>query len=247
MRENETAAAGAIRRAAAAGERGVSDGPVVVLERAGKRFRRGDETVVALADATLSVAAGEMVALVGPSGCGKSTTLNLAGGVDRPDSGRVTVCGVDLGGAAERELVILRRRAIGVVFQAFHLMPHLTVAENVALPLALAGARDDARVDALLARVGLAHRRGHFPGELSGGEQQRTAVARALVHRPRLLLADEPTGNLDSASGAEVLRLLAELRRDEGAALLLATHDERIAAQADRVVRMADGRIVEVR
>jgi putative ABC transport system ATP-binding protein len=188
-----------------------------------------------------------MVALVGPSGCGKSTTLNLAAGVDRPDSGRVTVCGVELGAAAERELVMLRRRSIGVVFQAFHLMPHLTVAENVALPLALAGARDDTRVETLLARVGLSHRRGHFPGELSGGEQQRTAVARALVHRPRLLLADEPTGNLDSASGAEVLRLLAELRRDEGAALLLATHDDRIAAQADRVVRMADGRILEVR
>jgi putative ABC transport system ATP-binding protein len=221
--------------------------PVVVLERAGKHFRRGDETVVALADATLAVAPGEMVALVGPSGCGKSTTLNLAAGVDRPDSGRVTVCGVELGAAAERELVMLRRRSIGVVFQAFHLMPHLTVAENVALPLALAGARDDTRVETLLARVGLSHRRGHFPGELSGGEQQRTAVARALVHRPRLLLADEPTGNLDSASGAEVLRLLAELRRDEGAALLLATHDDRIAAQADRVVRMADGRILEVR
>ena len=221
--------------------------PVVVLEGAGMSYRRGDEVVVALADATLSVAPGEMVALVGPSGCGKSTTLNLAAGVDRPDAGRVAVCGVDLGAAAERELVALRRHAIGVVFQAFHLMPHLTAAENVALPLALAGARDDARVAELLGRVGLAHRGSHFPGELSGGEQQRTAVARALVHRPRLLLADEPTGNLDSASGAEVLRLLDELRRREGAALLLATHDERIAALADRVARMADGRIVEVR
>jgi len=220
--------------------------PVVALSRAGKSYRRGDETVVALADATLAVAAGEMVALVGPSGCGKSTTLNLAAGVDRPDSGTVTVCGVDLGAASERALVELRRRAIGVVFQAFHLMPHLSVAENVALPLALAGARDDARVAALLERVGLTHRRGHYPGELSGGEQQRTAVARALVHRPRLLLADEPTGNLDSASGAEVMRLLDELRRGEGAALLLATHDERLAAAADRVARMADGRILEV-
>jgi ABC-type lipoprotein export system ATPase subunit len=224
----------------------VSDAPVVVLEGAGKSYRRGDETVVALADATLSVAAGEMVALVGPSGCGKSTTLNLAAGVDRPDTGRVVVCGTDLGMAGERELVALRRHTIGVVFQSFHLMPHLTVAENVALPLALAGARDDARVAELLARVGLTHRRGHYPGELSGGEQQRTAIARALVHRPRLLLADEPTGNLDSASGAEVLRLLDELRRRERAALLLATHDDRIAAVADRIVRMADGRIVEV-
>ena len=235
------------RARGAAGEDRGSDAPVVVLERAGKRYRRGDETVVALADATLSVAAGEMVALVGPSGCGKSTTLNLAAGVDRPDSGRVVVCGVDLGAAAERVLVMLRRRSIGVVFQAFHLMPHLSVAENVTLPLALAGTRDDGRVAELLERVGLTRRRGHFPGELSGGEQQRTAIARALVHRPRLLLADEPTGNLDSASGAEVLRLLDELRRLEGAALLLATHDDRLAAAADRVVRMADGRIVEVR
>jgi len=219
---------------------------VVVLAGAGKSYRRGDETVVALADATLAVAAGEMVALVGPSGCGKSTTLNLAGGVDRPDTGHVVVCGVDLGAAGERELVALRRHTIGVVFQAFHLMPHLTVAENVALPLALAGGNDDERVASLLARVGLSHRRGHYPGELSGGEQQRTAIARALVHHPRLLLADEPTGNLDSASGAEVMRLLDELRRHEGAALLLATHDDRLAAVADRVVRMADGRIVEV-
>jgi len=217
-----------------------------VLAGAGKSYRRGDETVVALADATLAVAAGEMVALVGPSGCGKSTTLNLAGGVDRPDTGHVVVCGVDLGAAGERELVALRRHTIGVVFQAFHLMPHLTVAENVALPLALAGGNDDERVASLLARVGLSHRRGHYPGELSGGEQQRTAIARALVHHPRLLLADEPTGNLDSASGAEVMRLLDELRRHEGAALLLATHDDRLAAVADRVVRMADGRIVEV-
>jgi putative ABC transport system ATP-binding protein len=220
--------------------------PVVTLERAGKRYRRGDETVVALADASFAVAAGEMVALVGPSGCGKSTTLNLAAGVDRPDGGRVVVCGVDVGAAGEAELVRLRRNVIGVVFQAFHLMPHLSVAENVALPLALAGRRDDARVAALLARVGLSHRRSHYPGELSGGEQQRTALARALVHRPRLLLADEPTGNLDSASGAEVLRLLDELRREEAAALLLATHDERLAAFADRVIRMDDGRIVEV-
>jgi putative ABC transport system ATP-binding protein len=225
----------------------VSNGdPIVTLERAGKSYRRGDEVVVALAEASFAVAAGEMTALVGPSGCGKSTTLNLAAGVDRPDTGRVFVCGVDLGAAGEDELVRLRRSAIGVVFQAFHLMPHLTVEENVELPLALAGRRDGARVAALLARVDLSRRRSHYPAELSGGEQQRTAIARALVHRPRLLLADEPTGNLDSASGAAVLRLLDELRREEGAALLLATHDERLAAVADRVIRMEDGRIVEV-
>jgi putative ABC transport system ATP-binding protein len=219
-------------------------GPVVRLERVSRRYRRGDEVVAALEGVSLELEAGEMVALVGPSGCGKSTTLNLVSGVDRADSGRVEVCGVELGSARERQLVELRRRRIGVVFQAFHLMPHLTVAENVALPLALDHRRDPARVRELLERVGLEHRASHFPSELSGGEQQRTAVARALVHRPAVVVADEPTGNLDSASGSGVLALLTELRREQGAALLLATHDERLAAAADRVVAMRDGRLV---
>jgi putative ABC transport system ATP-binding protein len=221
----------------------MSETPILRLERASKRYLRGTERVEALRDVSFEVAAGRMVALVGPSGCGKSTTLNLAGGVDRPDGGRVTVCGVDIGAAGESELALLRRRRIGVVFQAFHLMPQLTAEENVALPLALDGERDRSRVLELLRRVGLEHRRNHYPGELSGGEQQRTAVARALVHRPALVLADEPTGNLDSASGEAVLVLLEELRREEGAALLLATHDERIAARGDRVIRMRDGAI----
>jgi putative ABC transport system ATP-binding protein len=186
-----------------------------------------------------------MVALVGPSGCGKTTALNLVAAVDRPDSGTVGVAGVDVGNATEGELVALRRRAIGMVFQAFHLVPHLTVEENVALPLALDGRRDPERVSELLARVGLEHRRRHYPSELSGGEQQRTAVARALVHRPQVVVADEPTGNLDSRTGAAVVELLAELRREQGAALLLATHDQRVAAAADRVLELADGRMVE--
>ncbi len=211
-----------------------------------KRYRRGDEVVTALCDVSFAVAESEMVALVGPSGCGKSTTLNLIAGVDRPDEGRVLVRGTDLAAASEGVLVRARRHDIGVVFQAFHLMPHLTVAENVALPLALAGRRDGARVAELLERVGLAHRAGHFPGELSGGEQQRTAVARALVHRPAIVLADEPTGSLDSASGAAVLQLMDELRRSEGSALLLATHDESLATLADRVIRLRDGAIEAV-
>ncbi len=218
--------------------------PAAVLDGVGKRYRAGHATVVALSQVSLRLLPGEMVALVGPSGCGKSTTLNLLSGVDTPDEGEVVVCGVDLRRASEEELTLLRRRQIGIVFQAFHLVPQLTVEENVALPLALDGRRDGARVHDLLQRVGLAHRRRHFPAELSGGEQQRAAVARALVHRPRLVLADEPTGNLDSASGAVVLQLLDELRRREGAALLLATHDQRLAAAADRVLAMHDGRIV---
>ncbi len=215
----------------------------IVLEGVSKSYRRGDELVAALVDVSFTVAAGELVALVGPSGCGKSTTLNLVSGVDRADAGRVAVCGLDLGAASEAELVTLRRRTVGIVFQAFHLVPHLSVEENVALPLALDRRRDPARVAELLERVGLLHRRRHFPGELSGGEQQRTAVARALVHRPRVLLADEPTGNLDSASGADVLRQLDELRRAERTALLLVTHDENVATLADRVVRLHDGRV----
>jgi putative ABC transport system ATP-binding protein len=183
------------------------------------------------------------VALVGPSGCGKSTLLNLLSGVDRADEGEVRVAGLDLRQAGDGQLVDLRRRVVGIVFQSFHLVPHLTVEENVGLPLALAGRSDPARVRALLDAVGLGKRASHYPGELSGGEQQRTAVARAVVHKPAIVLADEPTGNLDSAAGAAVLALLDQLRRESGSALLLVTHDAALAARADRVVRLKDGRV----
>jgi putative ABC transport system ATP-binding protein len=217
---------------------------VVELVGVSRSFRRGDEVVHALADLTLALAPAEMVALVGPSGCGKTTALNLVAAVDRADVGTVRVAGVDIAAADEAALTALRRRAIGMVFQAFHLVPHLTVEENIALPLALDGRRDPARVTELIERVGLGRRRRHYPSELSGGEQQRTAVARALVHRPQVVVADEPTGNLDSRTGAAVVALLAELRREQGATLLLATHDARVAAAADRVVELADGRVV---
>ncbi len=219
---------------------------VVELVNVSKSYRRCDELVHALRDVSFPLAGGEMVALVGPSGCGKSTTLNLVAGVDRPDAGAVIVAGADLATAGEAVLVQARRHSTGIVFQSFYLMPHLTVEENIALPLALDGGRDSARVLDLIRRVGLTHRKDHFPAQLSGGEQQRTAVARALVHRPAVVLADEPTGALDSASGAAVLRLMDELRREEGSALLLATHDETIAAAADRVIRMRDGAIEAV-
>lgn len=237
------------------GSRTVQDGRVsdrsrasgIVLEVRGatRRYRRGEASVLALDDVSLEVAAGELVALVGPSGCGKSTLLHLVSGVDRPDAGSVRLLGVELATAGERELTRLRRYSVGVVFQAFHLMPNLTARENVALPLALAGRADPDRVSALLERVGLAARAEHYPAELSGGEEQRVAVARALAHRPALVVADEPTGNLDSHNGAEVLALLDELRREEGAALLLATHDAQVSSRADRVLRMLDGRLLD--
>jgi len=223
---------------------GARPAAVVELEGVQRRYARGGLSVAALCDVSLRVARGEFVAVTGPSGCGKSTLLNLIAGVDRADAGRVRVAGVELTTAGEAELTHLRRRAIGVVFQAFHLVPNLTAEENVALPLALDGRSDAARVRELLARVGLADRARHHPGELSGGEQQRVAVARALVHRPAILVADEPTGNLDSASGETVLGLLDELRREQGATLVLATHDRAVAARAGRVIALHDGRIV---
>jgi putative ABC transport system ATP-binding protein len=218
---------------------------IAELDRVSRIYHRGDESVVALDGVSFQLAAGEMLALVGPSGCGKSTTLNLVAAVDRPDEGTVKVCGVDLRQAAERELVGLRRRRIGLVFQAFHLVPHLTVEENVALQLVLDGRRNPDRVDRLIRRVGLGHRRSHYPSELSGGEQQRTAIARALVHRPRVVVADEPTGNLDSVTGGSVLELLHEMQLEEGAALLLATHDANIANAADRLIHLKDGRVID--
>lgn len=217
---------------------------VVELVDVGRDYHRGQEIVHALVELSLGLRSGELVALVGPSGCGKSTALNLVAAVDRPDRGSVRVCGLDIATATEDELTTLRRRRIGMVFQAFHLVPHLTVEENVTLPLALDGRRDSDRVRGLIDRVGLTHRAGHYPSELSGGEQQRTAVARALVHQPRVVVADEPTGNLDSRTGQTVIELLDELRRSEGATLLLATHDATVAAAADRVYELADGRLV---
>lgn len=217
--------------------------PVIVMENVFKFYARGDETVIALQGLSLAVSPGEMIALVGPSGCGKSTCLNLVSGVDRADQGTITVCETNLAQAKDIDISLLRRRKIGIVFQSFYLMPHLSVEENVSLPLALDGKQDAQRVRDLIHRVGLDHRRTHYPSELSGGEQQRTAVARALAHRPAVILADEPTGNLDSHSGAAMMQLMNELRREENTALLLATHDEQIARTADRIVHIRDGKI----
>ncbi|MDG2142173.1 MAG: ABC transporter ATP-binding protein [Planctomycetota bacterium] len=221
-----------------------STGTIAQLKSVERTYVRGSLQVHALKNIEFQLQRKEFVALTGHSGCGKSTLLNLISGVDCADAGEVVVCGEDLRTASESQLTILRRRHIGVVFQDFQLMPNLTALENVALPLALDGGRDPERVLSLLARVGLDHRSRNYPSELSGGEQQRVAVARALVHRPELIVADEPTGNLDSTRSLQILELLMELRLEEGAALVLATHDRAIAARADREIQLRDGEII---
>ena len=216
------------------------------LRDAGKVYRQGRREVHAVRGVSLTVRPGEIVALVGPSGSGKSTLLHLLGGLDRPTTGAALFDGRDLATFTDDELTLLRRDRIGHVFQFFNLLPTLTAAENVALPLLLGGtSRDEAMSRAAegLAAVGLADRTDHLPDEMSGGEQQRAAVARALAVRPRVLLADEPTGNLDSASGGEVLEVLRSMTASGERSVVMVTHDERAAAIGDRVVRLRDGRI----
>ncbi|HJR26773.1 MAG TPA: ABC transporter ATP-binding protein [Acidimicrobiales bacterium] len=213
------------------------------FEGVSKRYTAGSREVVALDAVDLTVSAGELVSLVGKSGSGKSTLLHLAGGLDLADAGTVYFDGRDVGALGIADRSRLRRREIGFVFQFFHLIPTLSVLENVELPLLLDGVKRDGRGPDLLHRVGIGHRMTHLPGELSGGEAQRAAIARALVARPRLLLADEPTGNLDSANGADILTLLEQEVRQEGTALLMVTHDPDAASRADRVHTLADGHI----
>ncbi|MDJ1159761.1 ABC transporter ATP-binding protein [Chelatococcus sp. SYSU_G07232] len=193
---------------------------------------------------TLAVARGEAIGLVGPSGSGKSTLLMTMAGLERPDFGSVTVAGRDLSGLDEDDLARFRGRNIGIVFQSFHLVPTMTALENVALPLELAGERDaHLRARAELDLVGLGERLQHYPAQLSGGEQQRVAIARAIVANPEILVADEPTGNLDESTGQSIIDLLFALKRDRGATLVLVTHDASLAARCDRVVRLRSGHI----
>jgi len=193
----------------------------------------------------LDIATGEVVALLGPSGSGKSSLMAVLSGLERASSGSLMVAGADFSGLAEDGLAAARRGRIGIVLQAFHLLPTMTAAENVATPMELAGAKDAApRALEELAAVGLGHRTDHYPTQLSGGEQQRVAIARALAPRPALIFADEPTGNLDAATGAEIVDLLLARRAETGATLLIITHDASLAARCERVLTMADGQIV---
>lgn len=228
----------------------IPERPVVVqLTGVSKTYRRGDDQVRVLDDFDFTVTAGEFVVVMGPSGAGKSTLLHIAGGLDAPEAGTVCVAGRDIWAQSSGARAEFRRRNLGFVFQFFNLVPMLTAAQNVSLPLVLDGAparQADARAEELLQRVGLGDRVRHRPAELSGGQMQRVAVARALVARPSLILADEPTGNLDSRSSTEVLELLRSLSIEDGAAVVLVTHDQSAAHYGSRELHLADGRASEV-
>jgi len=217
---------------------------MIEIARLTKTLGSAGRPVQILHGIDLYIAAGEFVAIMGPSGSGKSTLLGLIAGLDAPTSGSIKLAGQELVGLGEDALARLRGRTLGFVFQSFHLLPTLTAEENVAVPLELRGEHDArGRARALLATVGLADRGHHLPAQLSGGEQQRVALARAFVAEPPILLADEPTGNLDSATGERVLALLADLRARAGTTMVLVTHDPGLAARADRVVTLRDGRV----
>lgn len=222
-----------------------SQQPGIHIEHVSKSYAVGQKQVPALQDVSLTVEQGEYVTIVGPSGCGKSTLLNILAGIDSPDSGTVTVGGTRLNNMSQNALAAWRGQSVGIVFQFFQLMPTLTALENIVLPMDLAGRGRDARKRAreLLGRVGLAGYEDNLPSELSGGEQQRIAVARALANAPSIILADEPTGNLDSSNGEAVTEILESLWQD-GTTIVVVTHDQEMARRSPRVVSMSDGEIV---
>lgn len=212
-------------------------------ENLSKSFPIDKESITVLNDVNLSIGAGEFVAIMGKSGSGKSTLLSLLAGLDQATAGQVTLAGVDLGQLTEEELAIKRQSDIGFVFQSFHLIPTLNVEENITFPLNIARKHDPEKVDALIDAVELSHRKHSFPNQLSGGEKQRTAIARALVTDPKILFADEPTGNLDEANAKQVIDLLLNLQKASGTALVIVTHDPALAALADRTIVIKDGQI----
>ncbi len=217
---------------------------MIELHQVTKTVQSGGKPLTILHPLDLTVAPAQFLAITGPSGSGKSTLLGLVAGLDAPSGGRILIGGRDITGLGEDDLARLRRSTIGFVFQFFHLLPSLTALENVMVPMEIAGRRDaSSRARDLLAEVGLTDRGHHYPSQLSGGEQQRVAIARALSNDPPVLLADEPTGNLDLANGQHVMELLLDLRRTRGATLMLATHDASLAARADALLRLRGGRI----
>jgi putative ABC transport system ATP-binding protein len=218
---------------------------VVVAHELTRRYGEGDTAVDALQGVSLEVGSGELTAIMGPSGSGKSTLMHILAALDRPTSGYVTIAGTRLGNLSDTDITKLRRQHIGFVFQFFNLLPMLSAEENILLPLSIAGRKPEkAEFEELLKKVGLDQRRAHRPSELSGGQQQRVAIARALVTKPTVVFADEPTGNLDSKTGGEILELLHSAVESYGQTLVMVTHEARAAAIADRVLFLADGRIV---
>ena len=221
-----------------------SQAALLTATKLNKTVHVGDQSLSIIKDVNIHVNAGEFVVIMGKSGSGKSTLLGLLAALDYPDSGDVELAGQTLSRLNEDALAVIRQRDMGFVFQSFHLLSTLTVAENIAFPLDIARRPDAARVDELIEAVDLGHRRHSLPNQLSGGEQQRTAVARALVSRPKIVFADEPTGNLDEQNANQVMQLLLDLRQKTGSALVVVTHDSALADMADRVITMHDGRIV---
>jgi len=223
--------------------------PLLLVAELSKFYQSASHQQPVLTNLDLTIGSGEIVALIGASGSGKTTLLNLISGIDSPDGGRVLIDGLDLHAQGEPQRTQQRRSQMGFVFQFFNLIPTLTVAENIALPLELNGAsatHQRGLVAELLQQIGLPHTAERYPDTLSGGEQQRVAIARALAHRPRLLLADEPTGNLDEDTGKDIMTMLVELVREQDTALLLVTHSSRVAEQADRVLHLSQGRLLQV-
>ena len=217
---------------------------ILQIEHLTKIYGKGDTAVRALDDVSFSVSKGEFVAIVGPSGSGKSTLLHILGGVDRPTAGTVRIEGNDIYTLNESNLAIFRRRQIGLIYQFYNLIPVLTVKENITLPMLLDGRKvDEEELSGLLSMLSLQNRVDHLPNQLSGGQQQRVSVGRALINHPALVLADEPTGNLDSKNSAEIVSLLKYFNREMNQTLIIITHDERIALQADRIIAIEDGRI----
>jgi len=220
---------------------------VIKFEHVGKVYRTDKVETIALSNINLEVGSGEFAAVMGPSGCGKTTLLNIMGLLDAPSEGRVHLDGRPISSYRDKLVARMRNELIGFIFQSFHLIPDLRVRDNVALPLLYRknhGGNARERVEEALARVGLSSRMDHFPTQLSGGQQQRVAIARAIVGEPRMLLADEPTGNLDSQMGDEIMGILEGLNEDQGTTIVMVTHDERMAARTDRIIRVFDGRQV---
>lgn len=218
---------------------------IVKVENLTKIYGKGDTEVRALDNVSFSIPQGQFVAIVGPSGSGKSTLLHILGGVDTPTSGSVQIGGTDISKLDETALAIFRRRQIGLIYQFYNLLPILTVEENLTLPLLLDGRKPDKQqIRSLVATLGLSERLGHLPNQLSGGQQQRVSIGRALVNNPALVLADEPTGNLDSENSREIIALLRRFNRESNQTVVIITHDERIALSADRIISVEDGKIV---